>query len=93
MPTQILAPATSAGNSTDVTVTAAAPVTVGLYTAAGGSVSGEITAPITRKNPSGTYAPIGESLSGARPNLTITGPGVYRVEKPATSIAVGVQSD
>lgn len=93
MPTNILAATTSAGNSSDITITSAAPLTVGLYVAAGGAIAADVVAPITRKNASGTYSPTGEALTGARPNVTITGAGVYRVEKPATQVAVGVVQD
>lgn len=93
MPTANPAPTTSAANSTDITVTSAAPVNVGLYTAAGGALPGGVRAPLARKNPSGTYDKTGLELTSQVPNLTITGAGVYRVEKPATTVAVGVSTD
>ncbi len=93
MPTQVLAPTTSAGTSGDITVTSAAPVTVGLFSAGGGAIAANVVAPITRKNPSGTYNQTGEALSGAATNATITGAGVYRVEKPITDSAIGILTD
>lgn len=93
MPTALLAPATAAANSADVTVTATAPVSLGLYTAAGGGIEGGISAMIARKNPAGTYQATGLVLTSAVKDLVVAAPGVYQVQKPVTVAAVGIVSD
>lgn len=93
MPTALIAPATAAANSADFTVTSSAPVSVGLYTAAGGGLPGDVTVAVARKNPSGTYQSTGLVVSGAVPNVVVAAPGVYRAEKPVTVTAIGVVTD
>lgn len=93
MPVALIAPTVSATNSADFTVTATAPVNIGLYVAAGGGLSGEVVVSIERKNPSATYGSTGLSISGSQTNMVVTAPGVYRAVKPATTLAVGVQTD
>lgn len=102
---QILAPGTTAANSTDVTVAAGAVVTLSLYTAAGGPVPAGVTCVITKTNPSATYTETGDVLSSTASSVTgrgrvaqsLTGPGVFRVERPSlagiTTTGVGVASD
>lgn len=92
MPTALLAPATAAANSADFTVTTAG-INVGLYTADGSSIGGDVVVAIKRKNPSGTYNDTGVVIKGGAGNQVIHGPGVYRAEKPVTSAAIGVQTD
>lgn len=103
--TQILAPNTTAANSSDVTVAAGAFVTLSLYTAAGGDIPWGVTCKITKTNPSATYSVTGSMLSSvpnsvtgeARTAVTLQGPGVFRVERPdisaVTSTSVGVAQD
>ncbi len=89
----LMTPQTAAGNSSDIVVASGSQVNVGLYQASGGVMSGEVVAYITRKNPSGGYDATGVALSGQTPSQVISGAGTYRVEKPATSASIGVQTD
>lgn len=102
---QILAPGTTAANSTDVVVAAGATVTVSLYTAAGGALPSGVTCLITKTNPSATYSETGQVLSSVPSSVTgesrtaraLVGPGTYRIERPSlvgvTTTNVGVASD
>lgn len=94
MPTNAIAPATAASNSSDITVAAGSAVTVGLCTAAGGPIPHEnLPVKITRKNAAGTYDEVGLYLTAQVPALRLDSPGVYRAEKPVTSVAIGVNQD
>jgi len=93
MPVALISPTTAASNSADFTVTGSTAVSVGLYTAAGGGMAGDVSVGISRKNPAGTYQSTGLVVSGAVPNVVVAAPGVYRAEKPATAVAVGVVTD
>lgn len=87
----LIAAATAAANSADVTVVAGTPVTVFLNVASG-EVPRDARATILMKNAGGQYEAIG-SLSGASPETkarVIDGPGTYRVAKGVTSVAVAV---
>lgn len=94
MPTLTMATTTAAANSADITVVAGTPINVGLYTDAGGDIgAANVTANISRKNPNATYTLTGMTLGYYAPNIVLDGPGVYRVEKSASAIAVGVVTD
>lgn len=93
MPTALFTPVTAATNTADQTIPAGGQLTFGLYQAAGGNLPSGFDAPITRKNPSGTYDATGLSLNAANPNQVIAAGGVFRVEKPVTAVAVGVDVD
>lgn len=96
----VLAAATTAGNSSTIAVTTATgPVVVSLMTVAGGSIPADIMIPITRLNSSATWSPTGMMLSGQsgpdflRRTSFVLPVGSYRAERPVTSVAVGVDTD
>lgn len=97
----VLAPGTTAANSSNIVVsTASGPITVSLFTAAGGNIPANIQIPITRLNSSATWSPTGMMLSGQsgpdflrRVSFAITAPGTYRAERPVLDTAVGVDTD
>lgn len=97
----VLAPATTAGQSTTVVVsTASGPKTLSLFTAAGGNIPADINIPVERLNSSGTWSPTGIMLSGQsgpdlqrRTSLLLNAPGSYRANRPVVSVAVGVDVD
>lgn len=93
MPTALIAPTTAAANSTDVTLAAGQEANLGLYTAAGGPVPAGVVATIARRNPSGTYDHTGNILTSQKPNAVLSGAGIYRIQKPATDVAIGVNQD
>ena len=57
----------------------------------GGIAAGETLA-ILLKDPLGTYGPTGLFLNADVPFVTL-GPGIWRVSRPVTTTAIGVQSD
>lgn len=87
MPTQLFAKTTAAAQTSDITVTAAAPVTVSINGEAGNDVL-----IIERKNSSGGYKPF-KALMDSKPGETITGAGLYRVRKLASTLAFGADQD
>lgn len=98
---QILAPATTAGTSTTVTPTTAAPVTLSLFTAAGGALPSDLVCTIEKQNSATTWQFTGLTLA-TQPNsrtgvsrsiVRLVEPGSYRVQRPANVVAVGVDSD
>lgn len=97
----ILAPSVNAGTSSTITPTTAAPVTVSLFTAAGGSLPSDLICTIEKQNSSTTWQATGlvlavsaNSVTGqSRSIVRIVEPGSYRIQKPASSVAVGVDSD
>ena len=97
----ILAPNTAAGQSTTVTVTAATPATLSAFVAAGTGLDSEVSIPIEKLNSSGNWGPTGQNLTGgANPGngapgnpVVISAPGQYRVNKPITRQAIGIDLD
>jgi len=119
MVAQVLAPATAAGKSSDVTVAAGSTNTVALYgtvddylslvqlgdlflvdgasklllvTQSGDTIPSGVTCKINLKDPNGEYRHSGLILRGSIPFQEL-GPGIWQVEKPLTSIKIGVQSE
>jgi hypothetical protein len=119
MVAQVLAPATAAGKSSDVTVTAGSTNTVALYgtvddslslvaagdlllvdgvsklllvAQSGDNIPSGVTCKINLKDPNGEYRHSGLILRGSIPFQEL-GPGIWQVEKPVTSIKIGVQSE
>ena len=123
MVAQVLAPATAAGSSSDITVAAGSTNTVALYgtvddylslspegtlfghlnlvdgvskllltVQAGDTIPSGVTCLIMLKDPAGEYRHSGLILRGSLPFKTL-GPGIWRVDKPATDIKIGVQSE
>ena len=102
--TTILDIGTTAAYSNDITVTEAAPVTIGLI--AGGSANDSleipygISLPIERECTvggafvdSGFRLQTGVNETGSGPVVRLVGNGVYRVKRPVTDFAVGVNQD
>jgi hypothetical protein len=102
--TAVLAAALTAGTSSDITVTAT-PVTVSLFTAAGGDLPSGVVCRITKLNSSGQHQQTGYLLSTQANSVTgetqsmrsLASPGVYRVVRPdltgVSTVAVGVDTD
>ena len=99
MATQLIAATTSAVNSSDFTVTS------GTGLSCYGFVTGsEFVGIVDKKNSDGSYdslytiinplhKPVRVELSGLFRSFTVAKPGVYRVRKFATDIAIGVDTD
>lgn len=87
MPTQLFAKTVNAAQTSDITVTASAPVTVSINGDAG--LDNLI---IERKNSAGGYKPF-RVLTDSKPGETITGAGLYRVRKLASTLAFGADQD
>lgn len=80
MATELLSTASTAANSSDVTVTASTPVVVMMKD----QVDANALINIFLKDEDAAYLKVGE-LTPARPLLTITGPGLYRLARVAGS--------
>ena len=93
MPTEVLAKGTTEANSTDITVAAGTPINVGLFRADEKEIEDHVQFPIYRKDPDGNYQPTGLTLYKYEPNVTLIGPGVYRVSRPVCTVATGIQTD
>lgn len=96
----VLAPATTAGQSSTIAVTTATgPIVVSLFTAAGGSIPANVQIPIERLNSSATWSPTGLMLSGqsgpdfSRRTSIVLPVGSYRANRPVLDVAVGVDTD
>jgi hypothetical protein len=97
----VLAPATTAGQSSTVVVTTASgPKSLSLFTAAGGNIPADVLIPIERLNSSATWSPTGLMLSGQsgsnlspRTSILLNMPGSFRANRPVISVAVGVDVD
>lgn len=99
MPVEILASGSSTGNSSTVTVTAAAPVTVSLKHASGavpefGPAAGTNPAygPIfvQSQDDAGAWNFTGEVLTARNPTLLLNRPGVYRIRRLSLDTSIGV---
>jgi hypothetical protein len=88
--TELLATGTTAANSSDLVVAANTPVTVCLKDAAGPGVGNGARVDIQLKADSGEYFAVG-SLTGARPAVSITAAGTYRLSR-AAGVSCGVFS-
>lgn len=89
MTTQLFAPTTNAAASSEITVTASAPVTVAIK--ASGYI-GMDSLEIQRKDSGGTWRGF-KRLYNSRLGETLTGAGTYRVVKGATTNAIGADQD
>jgi hypothetical protein len=80
---------TAAGTSTDIVVAAGASVNVGIFPATGSAftITGDL-ATIMLDTPGADVAIA--KLTDRCPSVAVSGPGTYRVVKPATAIAIGV---
>lgn len=92
MSTSILAAGTTAANSTSVTVTAGAPVTVGLFSAGAASIPYcEPSLRVQIENPDASFTDTGVELDNLNQSALLIAPGVYRIARSAdTSASVGV---
>ncbi len=96
-----IAAGTTAANSADLTVTAAAPITVGLFATSNAPLPLYPCVVIYRKDPNGNYRDTGIALSRGNPDVLLNSPGIYRAARldisgtalnPAGT-AVGVVAD
>ena len=85
--TTILAAGTTNAQSVDVAITAGIPKVIGLFVASG-ALDPNVECVVALKTP-GSDTVIGR-LTYARPALQLSGPGTYRVIRPAVAVAVGV---
>ena len=101
--TNIMPAGTGAANSTDVTVTTAA-TTITMFPASGVFLPSGIKLRVLKLNSSATYTDTGLSFSSSVNSVTgavqslivLTGPGVYRFQRPALeagAIGIGVDMD
>jgi len=90
MATELIASGTTEATSSDITLADGASAIVFLKDASGPSLPGGCTAVIQLKTAAATYFTQGV-ISGEDPARRIFGPGVYRVLKPASQSAFGVE--
>lgn len=94
MATQILAVGTGAGTSSNVTVTAGTPVTVGLFQAASAVPLPFFTELVVcdLQDPGGNWVQQSVALNAVTPAVVLIGPGVYRFRRPDVPVSVGVMT-
>lgn len=85
--TAILAAATAAGTSSDVNVTSGASVTIGIYTSDAGGLPGDSRINVFLDTPSQDKFLF--CLTPNDPARVLSGPGTYRCNKPASTVAYG----
>lgn len=78
MATQLIASGSTAASSSDVTVTAGAPITVSIK----GATNMEARVVIELKDDASTYNTVGQ-LTASQPSAVLAGPGVYRLTRIA----------
>lgn len=85
----ILAPGITAETSSDIVIAAGASVLVGIYSAEAGSIPGHVSFRITQKTPGADNSVA--TLGNHQRSVMLSGPGTYRVARPAyTGTAFGV---
>lgn len=90
---EILAPTTAAANSPDQVIAAGSSLTLTLKPATGAAPLPQFTwASVLKKTSGGDYLSFG-TLSAGEPVLVLSAAGTFRVSKPASSIAFGVEAD
>ena len=98
---EILTAGTSDAYSSDITVVAATPMTIGAFVAGNNNASKvlplELSMPIEREaTPGGQFIDSGFRLQsflnaeGSGPNVTLTGAGIYRVHRIGSQVDVAV---
>lgn len=87
--TTILAANTTAATSSDVAVTAGSTISIGVFSAA--MLPGGVCASLLMDTPSGDV--VVHQFTRARPAVAVTGPGTYRVVRPAGSVSLGAFSE
>lgn len=90
MASVILASAKTAGNSSDVTVTAGTPVTLFLSVASDAPVPSQADCDVQIKDTGGKYHTIGK-LTGKQPAMVLDGPGTFRVARAECTEAFAVE--
>lgn len=93
MATQILAVGTGAGTSSNVTVSAGTPITVGLFITGGGTIPQveRVLCDIQDSNTNWTQTQV--YLDAFNPTVVLIGPGVYRFRRVAAeTVSVGVMT-
>lgn len=87
--TTILAAANTAGTSSDIVVAAGAVVTVGIFSAAAGALPADVAMQVMQDTPGADNH--AATLNNSRRTAVLTGPGTFRVRRPAyTGTAFGV---
>lgn len=91
MPTQLISIGTGAANSSDIVLADGETASVGIKASSSPIISTGCRVDIFIKDDGGTYWVLG-GLSSSRPATIISGPGTYRLTRPATSAACGAYS-
>jgi len=86
----ILAAATTAATSSDVTVAAGSSVNIGIF-ASGADVPASNCAALYMDTPGGDLAI--HRFNQTYPVVCVTGPGTFRVRRPEGSVAIGAFSE
>lgn len=86
---QIIASGTTQASSSDFTITTGQPARISLFSAAGPSLPQGCVAWLQVKGSNNQYFTV-DVLSTQQPALTVIAPGVYRVNKQASTTAFGV---
>jgi len=87
----ILAAATATGTSTDVVVAAGASVTIGIYTSDANGLPGDSRINVFIDTPSQDKMLF--QLTPNSPVQVLSGPGTFRCNKPASTVAYGAYTE
>ena len=82
MPTTNLAAGTTGADSSDITVVAGTPKTIGVFRDDEKPISSECECQVYRKDANGDYTPTGLWIGAKQPNVVLHGPGVFMVRRP-----------
>ena len=93
MPSSILAEANTAANSSEVTIVAGTPQTIGAFRTGELELDGTDHAVITRKDAVGEFQPTGLQIDRTHHDIVLYGPGVYRAERPVGNSGFGLIVD
>ncbi|MNZ32164.1 hypothetical protein D3C78_494860 [compost metagenome] len=86
--TTVLAAGVTSATSSDIVVAAGEQITVGLFSAAAGHLPHGLQIPVMQKTPGADN--FISSLTDARRTTVLSGPGIFRVQRPAyTGTAFG----
>ena len=91
---ELIATGVAGATSADIVLASGASATIGLFAAAGVSLSSDTDVVVQRKGSNGEYYSVPESeLYPAKTAVQIQGPATYRVVKMPSAASFGVSQD
>lgn len=91
---ELIATGTAQADSADVVLSDGASATIGLFAAAGVSITGDCKAVVERKASNNEYYGLPDGTLGVgKREVQILGPATYRVRKYVSGVSFGVSKD